>query len=181
MTAPARGRRVGRPPLLVRRRVGLAPRALHQMNLQLHHVISDITRQTGLAFVDAMLAGVFSLCSSPRQPIAVIRSSIEDCDHEMRRSLEEFQPLRQPGAPSDEAPKTNPTDRLPKVSYGRNKSALRPRSHPNFVWRDWSQFSRNLAAPRVRFLDRPTEGRLPSRDRAAHGCAVSPRQQKRPR
>jgi len=27
------------------------------MNLQLHHVISDITRQTGLAFVDAMLAG----------------------------------------------------------------------------------------------------------------------------
>jgi len=122
-----------------------------------------------------------SLCSSPRQPIAVIRSSIEDCDHEMRRSLEEFQPLRQPGAPSDEAPKTNPTDRLPKVSYGRNKSALRPRSHPNFVWRDWSQFSRNLAAPRVRFLDRPTEGRLPSRDRAAHGCAVSPRQQKRPR
>jgi len=43
--------------LLVRRRVDLAPRALHQMNLQLHHVISDITRQTGLAFVDAMLAG----------------------------------------------------------------------------------------------------------------------------
>ena len=57
VTAPARGRRVGRPPLLVRRRVDLAPRALHQMNLQLHHVISDITRQTGLAFVDAMLAG----------------------------------------------------------------------------------------------------------------------------
>jgi hypothetical protein len=27
------------------------------MNLQLHHVISDITRQTGLASVDAMLAG----------------------------------------------------------------------------------------------------------------------------
>jgi hypothetical protein len=30
-------------------------KALDQMNLQLHHVISDITGQTGLAIVDAIL------------------------------------------------------------------------------------------------------------------------------
>jgi transposase len=32
-------------------------KALDQMNLQLHHVISDITGQTGLAIVEAILAG----------------------------------------------------------------------------------------------------------------------------
>jgi transposase len=32
-------------------------KALDQMNLQLHHVISDITGQTGLAIVDAILSG----------------------------------------------------------------------------------------------------------------------------
>ena len=32
-------------------------KALDQMNLQLHHVISDITGQTGLAIVDSILAG----------------------------------------------------------------------------------------------------------------------------
>ncbi len=32
-------------------------KALDQMNLQLHHVISDIMGQTGLAIVDAILAG----------------------------------------------------------------------------------------------------------------------------
>ena len=32
-------------------------KALTQMNLQIHHVISDITGVTGLAIVDAILAG----------------------------------------------------------------------------------------------------------------------------
>jgi hypothetical protein len=32
-------------------------KALDQMNLQLHHVISDIVGQTGLAIVDAILTG----------------------------------------------------------------------------------------------------------------------------
>ena len=32
-------------------------KALDPMNLQLHHVISDIVGQTGLAIVDAILAG----------------------------------------------------------------------------------------------------------------------------
>ena len=32
-------------------------KALDQMNLQLHHFISDITGQTGLAIVDAILGG----------------------------------------------------------------------------------------------------------------------------
>jgi len=42
---------------------GLCPRAAHaeivgpQMNLQIHHVISDITGVTGLAIVDAIVAG----------------------------------------------------------------------------------------------------------------------------
>lgn len=111
------------------------------MNLQLHHVISDITGQTGLAIVDAILAGerdpwvvaklrnerikatgeviaksvagdyraehLFTL----RQSLAAYRSYpklIDDCDHEIRPSLAEFQPPRQPGAPSDEALQ-NPT------------------------------------------------------------------------
>jgi transposase len=30
---------------------------LGQMNLQLHHVVSDITGRTGLAIVDAILGG----------------------------------------------------------------------------------------------------------------------------
>ncbi|MCU1292456.1 MAG: Transposase [Bryobacterales bacterium] len=32
-------------------------KALDQMNLQLHHVISDVTGTTGLAIIDAILAG----------------------------------------------------------------------------------------------------------------------------
>jgi hypothetical protein len=32
-------------------------KSLTQMNLQIHHVISDITGVTGLAMVDAILAG----------------------------------------------------------------------------------------------------------------------------
>ena len=32
-------------------------KALTQMNLQIHHVISDLTGVTGLAIVDAILAG----------------------------------------------------------------------------------------------------------------------------
>jgi hypothetical protein len=32
-------------------------KALTQMNLQIHHVIDDITGLTGLAIVDAILAG----------------------------------------------------------------------------------------------------------------------------
>jgi transposase len=39
-------------------------KALDQMNLQLHHVISDITGQTGLAIVDAILEGKRSATSS---------------------------------------------------------------------------------------------------------------------
>jgi transposase len=106
-------------------------KALDQMNLQLHHVISDITGQTGLAIVDAILAGerdpfvlaklrndrikaseeviakslvgdyrpehIFTL----RQSLGVYRSYqklIEECDHEIRRFLEEFKPPRPPEA-----------------------------------------------------------------------------------
>jgi transposase len=104
-------------------------KALDQMNLQLHHVISDIVGQTGLAIVDAILAGerdplrlaklrherikaseeviakslvgdyrhehLFTL----RQSLAAYRSYqklIDDCDHEIRRQLEDFQPPHPP-------------------------------------------------------------------------------------
>ena len=106
-------------------------KALDQMNLQLHHVISDITGYTGLAIVDAILGGerdpyvlaqlrheriqaseeviakslvgdyrpehLFTL----RQSLAAYRSYqklLEDCDREIRRSLEEFTPPTQPRA-----------------------------------------------------------------------------------
>jgi transposase len=104
-------------------------KALDQMNLQLHHVISDITGLTGLAIVDAILAGerdpqvlaklrhkqikaseeviakslvgdyraehLFTL----RQSLVAYRSYqklIADCEVEIRRCLEEFQPPRPP-------------------------------------------------------------------------------------
>jgi transposase len=114
-------------------------KALDQMNLQLHHVISDIVGQTGLAIVDAILAGqrnptvlaslrnerikateeviakslvgdyraehLFTL----RQSLAAYRSyqkMIDDCDHEIRRHLEEFQPPQTPPSSEDENAKS---------------------------------------------------------------------------
>ena len=118
-------------------------KALDQMNLQLHHVISDITGQTGLAIVDAILGGernpyvlaklrneriqasaeviakslvgdyrpehLFTL----RQSLAAYRSYqklIEDCDREIRRSLEEFNPPTHPvaGDADRQQPKPQP-------------------------------------------------------------------------
>ena len=104
-------------------------KALDQMNLQLHHVISDITGLTGLAIVDAILSGerspfvlaklrherikaseeliakslvgdyriehLFTL----RQSLAAYRSYqqlINECDREIRRSLDAFQPPQTP-------------------------------------------------------------------------------------
>ena len=113
-------------------------KALDQMNLQLHHVISDITGQTGLAIVDSILAGerdpfvlaklrndrikaseeviakslvgdyrpehIFTL----RQSLAAYRSYqefVDDCDPEIRRSLEEFKPPLQPDASASDCEK----------------------------------------------------------------------------
>ena len=106
-------------------------KALDQMNVQLHHVISDITGLTGLAIVDAILAGqrdpltlaklrhdrikaseeviakslvgdyraehLFTL----RQSLAAYRSyqkMIDDCDKEIRRCLDQFNPPAEPAA-----------------------------------------------------------------------------------
>jgi transposase len=118
-------------------------KALDQMNLQIHHVISDITGQTGLAIVDAMLAGqrdpgelaklrnerikaseeviakslvgdyraehLFTL----RQSLAAYRNYqkfIAECDREIRRLLEEFQPSHQVEAPvANKTPARTPT------------------------------------------------------------------------
>jgi len=113
-------------------------KALDQMNLQLHHVISDITGQTGLAIVDAILAGErnpFALAKlrhdrikaseeviakslvgdyrpehifTLQQSLAAYRSYqkfIDDCDREIRRSLKEFKPPRQPDASASDSQK----------------------------------------------------------------------------
>jgi hypothetical protein len=45
-------------------------KALTQMNLQIHHVLSDITGLTGLAIVDAIIAGG----TASRQDGAVARA-----------------------------------------------------------------------------------------------------------
>ena len=116
-------------------------KALDQMNLQLHHVISDITGQTGLAIVDTILAGerdpyvlaklrnerikaseaviakslvgdyrpehIFTL----RQSLAAYRSYqklIEECDREIRGSLEQFQPPPPPDISNDYSQKPQP-------------------------------------------------------------------------
>jgi len=112
-------------------------KALDQMNLQLHHVISDIVGQTGLAIVDAILAGEHnpqilaklrgerikateeviakSLVGDYRhehlftlkQSLAAYRSYqklVEECDHEIRTQLQEFQPPSSPAAPTEEPP-----------------------------------------------------------------------------
>jgi transposase len=106
-------------------------KALDQMNLQLHHVLSDITGLTGLAIIDAILSGErdpFTLAKlrhdrikaseeviakslvgdyriehlfTLRQSLIAYRSYqqlIEDCDREIRHSLDTFQP---PGPPAD--------------------------------------------------------------------------------
>lgn len=114
-------------------------KALDQMNLQLHHVISDITGLTGLAIIEAILDGErdpFTLAKlrhdrikaseeviakslvgdyriehlfTLRQSLAAYRSYqqlIDDCDREIRRSLDEFQPppTALTGSSSDKLP-----------------------------------------------------------------------------
>jgi transposase len=130
-------------------------KALDQMNLQLHHVISDIVGQTGLAIVDAILAGehnpqiLAKLRGEPikaseeviakslvgdyrhehlftlKQSLAAYRSYqklIEDCDHEIRAHLEEFQPPSSPATPT-EAPSAPASNR--SSADGILKSELR--------------------------------------------------------
>jgi transposase len=114
-------------------------KALDQMNLQLHHVISDVTGQTGLAIVEAILAGernpyilaklrndrikaseaviAKSLVGDYRpEHLFTLRQSlvayhhygklIDDCDREIRRSLEEFEPPHLPDPSHGESQKS---------------------------------------------------------------------------
>jgi transposase len=37
------------------------------MNLQLHHVISDVTGTTGLAIIEAVLSGERDVCNGPQK------------------------------------------------------------------------------------------------------------------
>jgi transposase len=112
-------------------------KALDQMNLQLHHVISDITGLTGLAIIDAVLNGErspFTLAKlrhdrikaseeviakslvgdyrtehlfTLRQSVAAYRNYqqlIDDCDREIRRALDDFQPPATPSGSSTDKP-----------------------------------------------------------------------------
>jgi len=121
-------------------------KALDQMNLQLHHVISDITGQTGLAIVDAILTGERDPCVlaklrnqriqaseqviakslvgdyrpehlfTLKQSLSAYRNYqklIADCDREIRRALEEFQPQRQADAPDTGGHEPNPKTSSP--------------------------------------------------------------------
>jgi transposase len=116
-------------------------KALDQMNLQLHHVISDITGLTGLAIIDAILGGErnpFTLAKlrherikaseeviakslvgdyriehlfTLRQSLIAYRSYqqlIDNCDREIRRLLDTFQPPQMP-ADSNHQPESKKT------------------------------------------------------------------------
>ena len=77
-------------------------KALDQMNVQLHHVISDITGQTGLAIIDAILQGEYSpnklakLCSTriKASEEIIIKSLVGDYRPEhlftLRQSLDAY-------------------------------------------------------------------------------------------
>jgi transposase len=58
-------------------------KALTQMNIQLHHVISDITGVTGLAIIDAILAGE----RAPNKLAALREPSIQASPESIRQSL----------------------------------------------------------------------------------------------
>ena len=116
-------------------------KALDQMNLQLHHVISDITGQTGLAILDAILGGernpqvlaklrnqriraseeviAKSLVGDYRpehlftlqQSLLAYRSYqklIADCDREIGRAMEQFNPPRPSQALAHDTGKPEP-------------------------------------------------------------------------
>ena len=117
-------------------------KALDQMNLQLHHVISDITGQTGLAIVDAILGGerdarrlatlrnghiqaseaviVKSLVGDYREEhLFTLRQSleayrqyqrfIEECEGQIRRAVERFEPPPTDGTASGDPPVEAPS------------------------------------------------------------------------
>jgi hypothetical protein len=136
-------------------------KALDQMNLQLHHVISDITGLTGLAIIDAILSGernpfilarlrherikaseeviakslvgdyriehLFTL----RQSLTAYRSYqqlIDDCDREIRRSLDTFQP---PPADSNHQLESKKASSEEFVGDGERQRAVLPRNRRN--------------------------------------------------
>jgi hypothetical protein len=91
-------------------------KALTQMNVQIHHVISDITGVTGLAIVDAILGGQrdpleWAKLRDPhiKASAETIRKSLKGkmyrnypeqiaaCDEEIERLLLQFPALGRPG------------------------------------------------------------------------------------
>src|SRR5688500_10260606 len=87
-------------------------KTLTQMNLHLHHVISDLTGLTGLAIVDAILHGE----RSPHTLAAL-------CDREIERHLATFEGKTSAPAPA-------PVGRHRKAQPAAVRSAQPPASHP---------------------------------------------------
>ena len=114
-------------------------KALSQMNLQLHHVLSEIVGVSGIAILDAILAGerdpakLASLCNrrirSSRQTVA--RSLEGDYRPEhlfaLRQSLAAYRFYKQLMAELDLELEQN-TRKLPGAADGRTNDQSAPRS-----------------------------------------------------
>ncbi len=89
-------------------------KALDQMNVQIHRVLSDITGVTGLAIVDAILQGEREIMAALQgdyraEHLFTLRQSLEsyrhyqkligECDQQLRQALDEFD-SKQGGPPS---------------------------------------------------------------------------------
>jgi hypothetical protein len=93
-------------------------KALTQMNLQIHHVISDITGTTGLAIVDAILAG-----QRDGAELAKLRNPHIKADTE--KMLPDFEPRVDPSE------KPLPLDRK-RNRPGRRRRRKNGHPHPEF-------------------------------------------------
>ena len=124
-------------------------KALTQMNLQIHHVLSDITGQSGMAIVDAILAGqrdpaqLASLCHSRvhANPQTVIRSLVGNYRPEhlftLKQSLASYRHYQQLMAECDRE-----IERLMRQIDGKiDPQQKPPASGPGVQKRSKNQFS----------------------------------------
>jgi hypothetical protein len=90
-------------------------KALDQMNVQLHHAVTDITGQTGLAILDAILAG-------ERDPFVLARLRDYRCKKSEAEIARSLQGGLAPGAPFHPAPVAGGMA-FPPVTNGRERRA----------------------------------------------------------
>jgi transposase len=116
-------------------------KALSQMNLQLHHVLSDLTGQSGLAILDAILAGernpqALAELRDPRvkaTPETIIKSLVGDYRREhlftLRQSLEAYRHYQTLIAACDHEIEAYLQDLDSKIDVEQHP--LGPESHPH--------------------------------------------------